>query len=326
MVEIPKQPVDHTLSPKDGMHVAGQEAHYFAVGYSAIRNIQAGLLAAGLKAPTTILDMACGYGRVLRMLKAYFPTAHLTACDINTVAVDFCAETFGASKAYADENFERMNLSETFDLIWCGSLLTHLDRSYWKSFMIFCAKHLADDGLLVFTTHGRYVATMITDYDFWYGLEPSQAHQIVNDYSEHGFGYCNYPARSTYGISIASPSGVFSFIEKQTDLQLCSVNEMGWDHHQDVYACCATQALAMQAIEAYAEKVINYVMMEIGGTNIPMTLTSADASPSKQKIVEWVETKITRDNMPFGPRVRRIVATITLDHLAQTFSPPPGSS
>ena len=122
-----KQNIIRTISPKDSMYIRGQEAHYFSVGRSAIRNINTGLIAANLSSPANILDMACGYGRVLRMLKAYFPEARLTACEIDSNAVDFCAETFGAKKAYSDINFGQIVLSEKFDLIWCGSLLTHLD-------------------------------------------------------------------------------------------------------------------------------------------------------------------------------------------------------
>ena len=39
----------------------------------------------------SILDFGCGFGRVLRMLKAAYPEARLTAADVKREGVDFCA-------------------------------------------------------------------------------------------------------------------------------------------------------------------------------------------------------------------------------------------
>ena len=48
-----------------------------------------------------ILDLPCGYGRVLRMIHAAFPRATIHACNLNKDAVDFCAATFGAIPVYS---------------------------------------------------------------------------------------------------------------------------------------------------------------------------------------------------------------------------------
>lgn len=310
--EVKSHPIDRIISPNDSMYIPGQDVHYYSTGYSAIKNIQVGMLAAGLGHPRNILDMACGYGRVLRMLKAFFPMTHFTACDIDPDAVDFCAKTFGANKVYGDPDFERIDVLGEFDFIWCGSLLTHLDMPYWESFIKFCTSHLAHDGLLIFTTHGRYVATMIQEYDFYYGLEQSQAHKLVTDYNVTGFGYCNYTtdtAQSTYGISIAAPSWVVSFIEKFSTLQLCSIVEIGWDNHQDVYSCCYRQALIKKEIDDYAEKIIDDIMVK------PKEFKTHSSPYEKHDILRWIETKINEDKMPFGPRIRHMLGSIILDKL-----------
>ena len=67
---------------------------YFAVARSARRNIRLALAHAGRLSPSSILDSACGYGRVLRVLRHDYPDAEITACDIDRDGVDFCARAF----------------------------------------------------------------------------------------------------------------------------------------------------------------------------------------------------------------------------------------
>src|SRR4029453_9635557 len=77
------------ISPNDGMFV-GNRIHYFAVAQGALECIRVALLAAGKQDVRSILDLPCGHGRVLRKLKAEFPDAALTGCDIERDGVDFC--------------------------------------------------------------------------------------------------------------------------------------------------------------------------------------------------------------------------------------------
>src|SRR5436309_14349941 len=103
--------------------------YYFEYGETAVRLIRLAMDATGTgQVPThNVLDFPSGHGRVLRTLKAAFPRARLTACDIDHDAVDFCAETFGAEPIYSDEDPRAIELPGQYDLIWCGSLFTHLD-------------------------------------------------------------------------------------------------------------------------------------------------------------------------------------------------------
>src|SRR3954467_990164 len=132
--ESTSEGVISAIAPGDGMYL-GDNRTYFRVGYSALRSIRLALALADKPDVANILDMACGHGRVLRMLKADFPRARLTACDINRGGVDFCAETFGATPVYSAERPEEIRLPGSFDLIWCGSLFTHFDRDRWPGFL-----------------------------------------------------------------------------------------------------------------------------------------------------------------------------------------------
>src|SRR4029453_1584213 len=90
-----------TISPLDGMYVAGGEAHYFGVGADALKLVRQAMSLAGKENISSILDLPCGHGRVLRYLKAAFPQASLTACDLDHGCVDFCVATFGARGVYS---------------------------------------------------------------------------------------------------------------------------------------------------------------------------------------------------------------------------------
>jgi SAM-dependent methyltransferase len=111
------------ISPNDHAWITGEQ-WYFDVGRSALDCIKSALTTAHI-APTSILDLPCGHGRICRMLRALFPDAHLAACDLDRDAVDFCAAQFNATPVYSHEDIRRVSLDQCFDLIWCGSLFTH---------------------------------------------------------------------------------------------------------------------------------------------------------------------------------------------------------
>ena len=103
-----------------------------------------------------ILDLPWGHGRVLRHLKMAFPTARITACDLKRDGVDFCASQFDAIPVYARESpVENKPEPGRFDLIWVGSLLTHLDAPRWRDFLECFRRWLRPCGVWVFSTHGR---------------------------------------------------------------------------------------------------------------------------------------------------------------------------
>jgi len=227
------------ISPKDEMFLGNKE-HFFQVGQSALQCIKLAILASGrdISDITKILDLPCGYGRVMRMMSLAFPEAKLTGCDLLHDGVDFCAQMFGANKLYSDKRIKNVETNEKFDLIWCGSLLTHLDSGQWEEFFNFFNEALAPGGILVFTTHGRYVANLMRSNKCNYGIDNNdKLAKVVDDYRLKGFGYSNYPNSDEYGISVSSPSFVLDLLEQQSGLRILTYLEKGWDNHQDVIAC-----------------------------------------------------------------------------------------
>jgi SAM-dependent methyltransferase len=240
----PNCPVSTEISPRDAMY-GGNPKHYFGVGYSALRCIKAAIIATEKKDVNNILDFPCGHGRVLRTLRADFPDARIYACDLDRDGVDFCAKTFNAIPIYSSVDPRKVEIKSDLDLIWVGSLFTHFNQDNWDEFLQLFAAHLAPNGLLVFTTHGRrpveWIRKGVTQFGLtrkqMYGLENDRFEQLLLDYDKYGFSYENYPLQKNYGISLSSPSWVMSKLQIYADLRIVMYLEHGWDQHQDVVAC-----------------------------------------------------------------------------------------
>jgi SAM-dependent methyltransferase len=227
--------VDSRISIRDGMFGVDAE-HYYKVGLSAVHCVDEALRRAGASEPASILDLPCGHGRVMRTLAARFPGARLTACELDRDGVDFCASTFGASGVYSVPDFDRLEIGGSFDLLWCGSLVTHLDASRIQAFLRFTARHLAPGGIAMITTHGDYVANRMPTGEFDYDLDPDQVERIVAAYRRDGLGYEDYVHTPEYGISLTSPAWVRGEAERVGGLEEVYFAPRGWDRHQDVFA------------------------------------------------------------------------------------------
>lgn len=218
----------------DGMY-QGDGARYFKVGLSAIQCIDQALAAAGLKEVRAILDLPCGSGRVMRFLRQRFPEAKITACELAEGPVQFCVRTFGAEPAYSSLDLDRVSLGRTFDLIWCGSLVTHLNAPGIGALFRLFRRHLAPGGVMIFTTHGDFVARRIPTRDFDYGLTAEQIGRIGINYPQSGYGFEDYSGEQDYGVSLTSPEWIRARIAEGGGLREVFFKERGWDNHQDVF-------------------------------------------------------------------------------------------
>jgi CBS domain-containing protein/SAM-dependent methyltransferase len=225
------------VSPQDTYGARYSRGNTLAAGVAALQRIRDALAATGRQRVSKLLDFPSGYGRILRVLKAAFPEAALAAGDIDRGAVDFCAHTFGATPIYSTEEPQDITIEDTYDVIWCGSLLTHTRPDRWAGFLSVFHDCLTDDGVLVFTVSGpRLRDTRILRR---FALQEEQAEQVVHSYDRDGFGFSDYPGTPGYGISLASPGWVQDQLES-AGLRLVSYIQVGWDApapRQDVISC-----------------------------------------------------------------------------------------
>lgn len=226
--------VSSQIYHSDGMY-NGNGVHYFKVGLSATACIDEALASAGLADPRAILDFPCGSGRVLRFLVQLFPEAEITACELARGPVEFCVRTFGARPAFSSLNLDEVSLERKFDLIWCGSLVTHLNESGIVALLRLFKRHLAAGGLMIFTTHGDFVQHRIPTRDFDYGLDQEQIERIGADYNATGYGFEDYRGEKGYGVSLTSPQWIRARVSELGGFREVFFKARGWDDHQDVF-------------------------------------------------------------------------------------------
>jgi len=229
---------------RDGMYT-GDGANYFLAGLSALDCVEEALRQVGTRPVRRVLDLPSGYGRELRFLTRRFPDAAFTACDIQPGAVDFCARAFGAVAVSSQPELSRMSFDADFDLIWCGSLITHLDRAAIAELLALFAHHLSIGGVLICTTNGDFVARRMLDEGATYELETEDIPVLTSSYSQTGYGYRDYPRglgyfdfhpeKSGYGVSLTSPDWIRELARGAGGLREVYFKERGWCEHQDAF-------------------------------------------------------------------------------------------
>ena len=236
-----KRGVAAVISPEDDMHNDADPtatARYFYVGLSALETILDALLLARKTQVTRILDLPCGFGRVLRHLRAAFPDAELHACDLYDNRIQFCGDVLGAVPVKSKEKLSDLQLPASYDLIWCGSLLTHLPEGLFEEAFRLMCRSLAPEGVAVITVHGRYVPlNQRTGVKY---LADELFIRAERGFYRTGFGYADYHTpdiytdQSDYGISISAPSYVLRLLEDDDSISVLSYQDRAWDDHHDV--------------------------------------------------------------------------------------------
>jgi SAM-dependent methyltransferase len=227
------------ISSEDSMFVQGDEDHYYNVGLSGLKQILISLACAQKDKSEikTILDFPSGWGRELRFIKAYFPDAEITAGEIEEKALRFCKDTFGINTLLSDNDFGQIPIVKNFDLIWCGSLITHLNSNKSTKLLEFFCNVLNEDGILSFTTQGRFAKHLLATEKYMYNLDKAQIETLMHQYELTGYGYVNYRGSNDYGLSLIKPSWIMEFLEKNENMKIILYNEKGYDNHQDVVTC-----------------------------------------------------------------------------------------
>lgn len=238
--------VNLTVIDGDGMFNAGDEPHYIECGLSAIDLITRTLHHVGKKTSdvTSLLDFGCGYGRVLRWLKATFPAARLMAVDTDPRAVSEVAKTFDVDARSIERRWGNVP-HEAFDLVWVGSLFTHLSQGDSLELLRLLRERLSKNGVLAATMHGRLVVARLRSGERAYGLSPDGINKVLIEYDAHGYGFSSYSNMPNYGISVCNLGALERLVEN-SGLYITEFVERGWVKHQDFFSCCASSVSAEQ--------------------------------------------------------------------------------
>jgi SAM-dependent methyltransferase len=213
---------------------------YFGIGADALRIIVSELLRGLRDVPRTVLDFPCGSGRVTRHLIPFFSQSRVFACDLYDYHVDFCVNELGAEGIMSKENLEEVDFEQHFDLIFCGSLLTHLPESLFQSALRLMTRSLTPNGLAIVTLNGRY--SKYLQKHFWKYIDDDLFDLADASAMQTGFGYVDYPSdqrtkfdqQSRYGVTLSRPHWTFGLAEQETGARVLGYAERDWDNHQDV--------------------------------------------------------------------------------------------
>ncbi len=224
-------PRDNMLSPQQTID------QYDLVGESGLRVIAGTLVMSRKEAVYNVLDFGCGFGRVARYIRAMFPEVQLYLCDIDEHAREFCASQFGGIPIPSGEDFSQVNLPDRMDIIWVGSVFTHIDYERMEKLFDKLFGALGKGGLLIATFRGRGT----------YQMTKSRPHQaelyapLLQAYDETGVGYQQYPPsveRQTvdWGLSLTSVEKVIALGKRHKDARLAAYAETCWANIHDVAA------------------------------------------------------------------------------------------
>ncbi|MDB6166771.1 MAG: biotin biosynthesis protein BioC [Lacunisphaera sp.] len=222
--------VNRTVAPRDGMVSAHRPEEYFDLGRRALELIHFSAELCDKPHYPDILDLPCGHGRVLRWLRAHYGYANLTACDLDRDGVDFCAKEFGARPIYSEPDLRQLPFAAQFDLIWVGSLVTHLRRDRWLATLDCLVKWTKECGVIVFTTQGRSVSSLLARgrRDIAENIDKPA---LLEEYARTGFAYQRYfesNAEEDYGLALTSPEWLQRTLQRYPDIIMRAYLEEAW--------------------------------------------------------------------------------------------------
>ncbi|MGH8678145.1 MAG: class I SAM-dependent methyltransferase, partial [Burkholderiales bacterium] len=114
----------------------------------------AGMSLAGVRA---FLDFGCGCGRLMLGLRNRGLNLSVTGSDVDERAVAWCRKNIGFSKCIVNNESPPAPFDEaSFDLIWCGSVFTHLDHQRQDQWLAELSRILQPNGILLASVHGPY--------------------------------------------------------------------------------------------------------------------------------------------------------------------------
>jgi len=216
------------ISPHDTMVHSGPE-DYLALGRRALENVRMAARLCDKPHFPRILDLPCGHGRVLRWLRAQYDYADITACDLERTGVDFCAQTFGARGVYSQPDLRDVRFDTEFDLLWCGSLLTHLPFAQWDTILDCFERWTADCGVIVLSVQSRFFATLLAR-----GREDLcrniQIPRLLAQFNRDGHAYEPYfeALNGEYGISVVTPEVLLRWLGRRPNLLVRAYMEQAW--------------------------------------------------------------------------------------------------
>lgn len=172
----------------------------------------------------SLLEFASGYGCVSRHLRNMSDRYELVACDIHRRAVGFLEHRLRVPALLSRSDPAEFKLGRRFDVVFALSFFSHIPDRNWGRWIAALFDCVADNGLLIFTTHGR------------------TAHDDLNRPELEPTGYWFVPLSEQkdlptdeYGATIVTPAYAVDRIDACPHAALAFFQEAFWWEKQDVF-------------------------------------------------------------------------------------------
>jgi SAM-dependent methyltransferase len=222
-------PLNRAVSPRDTMVYPGAEAEYFNIGRRALEIVLLSAQLCDKPHYPEILDLPCGHGRVLRWLRAHYDYAAITACDLERDGVDFCRNQFQAKGVYSQPDLRSLTFDSKFDLVWCGSLLTHLAPEAWVNALDSLIRWTNECGVVVFSTQGRYFSTLVARDENAFA-DNVDAASLLRNFARDGNAFEPYfeDPSGQYGLTVTSPEFMGRVLQRYPGVIVRAYLEQAW--------------------------------------------------------------------------------------------------
>ncbi|MBV9757901.1 MAG: class I SAM-dependent methyltransferase [Alphaproteobacteria bacterium] len=172
----------------------------------------------------SLLEFASGYGCVSRHLGRMTDRYDLLACDIHPQAIDFLERRLDVRALLSRSDPADFKPGRQFDVVFALSFFSHIPDRNWGRWVAALFDCVAENGLLIFTAHGRI------------------AHEDVNQPQLDAAGYWflalseqrDLPT-DEYGTMIVTPAYAAGRIEACSHAALLFFQEGFWWEKQDTY-------------------------------------------------------------------------------------------
>jgi SAM-dependent methyltransferase len=171
--------------------------------------------------PLEVLEFAAGYGCVTRHLKK-LDKYDVYSCDIHPQAVDFLSDRIGVRAILSNRIPSELPVDRQFDVVFALSFFSHMPDAVWEPWLRRLLDFVADDGLLIFTTHGhksvKYMRSPPPDeHGYWFRAASEQKDLPADD----------------YGTTVTTARYVVDKLHRLRDADLIYFEEGLWWGHQD---------------------------------------------------------------------------------------------
>jgi SAM-dependent methyltransferase len=230
------------IAPNDWMMPSNRSPEwYYERGFDALRVIAFECHRARL-APKRVLDFGCGHGAVARMLKAYFSNATIIGQDVNPEWLSWCEHNLHINTVLSAAKISDVEMpAEAFDVIWAGSVFSHIPEHSAQHLLLEFRKALTTKGIIILSSAGQLMRNAYRPGTM-HNLSDEITARMVREFDmgQYAFGAYDTSLYEDWGHSLVPCEWFFNH-SREFRMPISAFLEAGWGAVQDIYALRKTR-------------------------------------------------------------------------------------